>query len=129
MRARLLAMLIAAPLLASSLAGCDAATSLLVPITTGATMGTGGSGGSLAIIRTSADPSKTNVAKGETLKLTVEANRMGVNFYWTASGGDLNASGSSATWTAPSSAGTYTVNVRANDGTDEASAAFRFTVK
>ena len=43
--------------------------------------------------------------------------------------GSISASGSTARWTAPNTAGTYTIDVTAMDGEDEANAAFRFTVK
>jgi hypothetical protein len=128
MRARLFALLLAAPL---ALTGCDAAGTLLVPVTSGGNSGivTGGTSGSLAITRTSADPSNTTVAKGETLKLTVEANQQGATFSWTATGGSLSPAGSTASWTAPSTTGTYTVNVTARYNGAEAPASFRFNVQ
>lgn len=130
MRARLFALLLAAPL---ALTGCDAAGSLLVPVTSsggsGFGSGSGATSGSLAITRTSADPSKTTVAKGETLRLSVEANQQSATFSWTATGGTLSPSGASASWTAPSTTGTYTVNVTARYNGAEAPASFRFNVQ
>lgn len=133
MRARLFAMILAAPLLASSLAGCDAAGTLLVPGDLVGNSGGGGSnngGGGLAITRFESDPSETQVAPLETRRLSVEANRTGVAYTWNATGGTLSSySGSSSTWTAPQAAGTYRVDITARVGSDEAKASFRFTVK
>lgn len=129
MRARLFALLLVAPL---ALTGCDAAGNLLVPAagSAGSGFGSGTPGsGSLAITRTSADPSKTTVATGETLRLTVEANQPSATFSWTATGGSLSPSGSTASWTAPATAGTYTVNVTARYAGAEAPASFRFNVQ
>ena len=83
----------------------------------------------MRITRTSADPSKTTVAPGETLTLTVASNRPTATYDWKASGGSLTPAGSEARWTAPQAAGTYTVDVTARDGSETAPATFRFTVK
>ncbi|MFN3428375.1 MAG: hypothetical protein ACK46X_00320 [Candidatus Sericytochromatia bacterium] len=131
MRARLFATILAVPLLAASLAGCDAAGTLLVPGDLAS--GGGGSntgGGGLAITRFDSNPSETQVAPLETRRLSVEANRTGVAYTWNATGGSLSSySGSASTWTAPQAAGTYRVDVTARMGSDEAKASFRFTVK
>ena len=129
MRARLFALLLTAPLLVSSLAGCELAGELLVPGAINQT-GTGGVvGGGLAITRFDADPSRVQTEPGETRRLSVEANRTGTAFTWMASGGTLSSyTGSSSTWTAPDQPGTYRVDVTARNGSDEAKASFQFTV-
>jgi hypothetical protein len=129
MRARLFAVILAVPLLASSLAGCDAAGTLLVPGDL-ASGGSGNTGGGLAITRFDSDPSETSVQAGGSRRLSVEANRTGVAYTWNATGGTLSSySGSASTWTAPQSPGTYRVDVTARLGSDEAQVSFRFTVK
>lgn len=126
MRARPIAALFAVPLLALSLVGCDAAL-LMGPTPVG-----GGSGivtGGLAITRFDSDPSRVQTEPGETRRLSVEANRTGAAFTWSASGGTLSSyTGSSSTWTAPTTPGNYRVDVTARNGSDEAKASFQFTV-
>lgn len=127
MRARPIAVLFAVPLLALSLVGCDAAL-LMGPTPVG-----GGSGivtgGGLAITRFDSDPSRVQTEPGETRRLSVEANRTGTGFTWSASGGTLSSyTGSSSTWTAPTTPGNYRVDVTARNGSDEAKASFQFTV-
>lgn len=129
MRARLFALLLTAPLLTSTLTGCDLAGELLVPGAIHQT-GTGGVvGGGLAITRFDADPSKVLTSPGDTRRLSVEANRTGTSFSWSASGGTLSGTtGASNTWTAPDQPGTYRIDVTARNGSDEAKASFQFTV-
>lgn len=119
--------LVAALLLASLLAGCDAAS--LVG-SAGSLSGLPGSAGDFAITRTNADPSKATVAPGESVTLSVETNKPADRYAWEASGGELSSYlGNPVTWTAPAAAGSYTIRVVASAGADDAPASFRFTVR
>lgn len=118
--------LFAAGLLASLLAGCDAAS--LVGAS-GALTGAVPSGG-FAITRTNADPSQADVTAGASVTLSVETSKPADRYAWSATGGDLSSYvGNPVTWTAPSEAGTYVVDVTASAGGDDARASFRFTVR
>lgn len=134
MRARPIAALFAVPLLALSLVGCDAALLMgPTPVGGGSGIPSGGStivtGGGLAITRFDSDPSRVQTEPGETRRLSVEANRTGTAFTWSASGGTLSSyTGASSTWTAPTTPGNYRVDVTARNGSDEAKASFQFTV-
>lgn len=111
--------------LAMGLVGCDAGT---LPGALGSA--TGGFGEGLAITRTSVDPSKTSVAPGERLTLSVTARSpqgASLSYRWSASAGELSGSGASVRWTAPSS-GSATVEVEVSGGGESAQAAFRFRV-
>lgn len=125
MRARLIATLFALPLMAASLAGCDAGLLLAPDVGGGSNLSSGG----LAITRFDADPSRVQTAPGDTRRLSVEANRTGTGFTWSATGGALSSyTGGSSTWTAPETPGDYRVDVTARNGSDEAKASFKFTV-
>lgn len=114
-------------LVALPLTGCDGAM-VLSPGGGLSPVGTTGSG--FAITQTNVDPSMVNVTAGQALSLSVTTSRTADRFSWSASGGELSStSGSSVTWTAPASAGTYNVNVTAYSGVDTAPASFRFVVK
>jgi hypothetical protein len=55
---------------------------------------------------------------GQTSVITCDAADAGATFAWTSSGGALSAStGRSVSWTAPTTAGNYTVSVTVNNGT------------
>lgn len=90
----------------------------------------GTSTGGLSITRTSADPSKTSVAPGERITLSVEAESTSgatLSYRWTATGGQISGSGATVTWTAPES-GTVNIQVEVSGGGGSANAAFRFRV-
>lgn len=116
---------VAALALLGGLTACD-------PLTLPGDLGssTGGFGEGLAITRTSVDPSKTSVAPGERLTLSVEAKsptNASLSYRWRASAGSVSGSGASVTWTAPDS-GSATVEVEVSGGGETANAAFRFRV-
>lgn len=114
-------------LVALPLTGCDGAM-VLSPGGGLSPVGTTGSG--FAITQTNVDPSQANVTPGQSLSLSVTTSRPADRYSWSATGGSLSSnSGSSVTWTAPSAAGTYRVDVTAYSGTDSAPASFRFTVR
>lgn len=114
-------------LVALPLTGCDGAM-VLAP--GGGLSPIGTTGSSFAITATNVDPSTVNVTAGQSLSLSVTTSRTADRFSWSATGGQLSStSGSSVTWTAPSAAGTYRVDVTAYAGAESAPASFRFTVK
>lgn len=84
-------------------------------------------------IRLNADPSSTYVAPGASVTLSVAVtNPTGgqVVYAWTASGGQLSSSGGNpVVWTAPTGAGTYTVQVNVSAGGSSAPGAIRFIVQ
>jgi hypothetical protein len=84
-------------------------------------------------IRLNADPSSTYVAGGASVTLSVAVtNPTGgsVVYAWTASGGQLSSSGGNpVVWTAPSTPGTYTVQVNVSAGGTSAPGAIRFIVQ
>ena len=127
MKTRLFAWMLAAPLFAAPLAGCDG-TLPIAPVVPGG--GAGFPTGGLTIVSFNVDPSQTQVSPGQVMRLSVLTNRPGARFDWSATGGNLSAgSGASATWTAPAASGTYRVDVTAREGGEEAQGSLRFTVR
>ena len=74
----------------------------------------------------------TTVNTGASITLTcnaTDADGDTLSYSWTASGGTISGSGSSVTWTAPNTAGTYTITVKVSDGKGgEATASKTITV-
>jgi hypothetical protein len=59
--------------------------------------------------------SATSVYVGEAVTLSATAHGDGLTYAWAASAGTLETAGPDATWTAPATAGTYTISVTASD--------------
>ena len=70
----------------------------------------------------------TPVPPGGSTAVTVVATGTGLAYSWTATGGSLAGSGASVTWTAPSTPGTYTVNVVVSDAGGSTAAAVQIAV-
>ena len=65
--------------------------------------------------------SSTAVKTGETVTITVVATdeddgNLNLTYHYSCTGGSISGTGSSVTWTAPSTAGDYTITVYVNDG-------------
>jgi hypothetical protein len=111
-------------LVALPLTGCDG-SALLRP-----DLGDIGGNSGFTNIQTSVNPSTATATPGQSLTLSVTSTPSADRFSWTATGGQLSStSGNPVTWTAPSSPGTYNVNVTVYSGTLSAPTSFRFTVR
>jgi hypothetical protein len=124
MRLTLARLCVAAALVGMPLTGCTDLDGLVnVP----------GPVGSGISIRVNADPSSSYVAAGASVTLSVAVTNPtgGVPTYaWTASGGQLSSTGGNpVVWTAPSTPGTYNVQVYVTAGGSTAPGAVRFIVQ
>jgi len=124
MRRSLARLCFAAMLVGMPLTGCTDLNGLVnVPLPTGNGIS----------IRLNADPSSSYVAAGSSVTLSVDVTNPtgGVPSYaWTASGGQLSSyGGNPVVWTAPSTPGTYTVQVNVTAAGASAPGAIRFIVQ
>ena len=65
-----------------------------------------------------ANPSSVDINQSSTISCTASDEDVGdtLTYTWTKNGGTISGSGSSITWTAPSTAGTYTITCTVFDG-------------
>jgi hypothetical protein len=74
---------------------------------------------------TSLTPSSTEVARGESCTVSCVASDPDTDdvltYAWSATGGAVSGTGSSITWTAPTTEGSYSVTVTVSDGEEAAS--------
>ncbi|MDB5098260.1 MAG: hypothetical protein JWM80_2681 [Cyanobacteria bacterium RYN_339] len=84
-------------------------------------------------IRLNADPSSSYVAADSSVTLSVDVtnpNGGTVSYAWNTNGGSLSSRGGNpVVWTAPSTPGTYTVQVNVTAGGTSAPGAIRFIVQ
>jgi hypothetical protein len=84
-------------------------------------------------IRLNADPSSRYVAAGASVTLSVDVtnpNGGTVTYAWVANGGQLSSNGGNpVVWTAPSTPGTYTVQVNVSAGAASKPGAVIFIVQ
>ena len=82
---------------------------------------------------TRATPSARFVSPGQAIRLVAAASGAGnrpVTLQWSTTHGTLTSvAGYTSVWVAPAAPGDATILATANDGRDETSAAFRFTVR
>ena len=121
-RTRLAMALVAAIALAGPLTGCDAlAPGLMTPL----------SAGKITNVAIDIDPAKASVAVGETITLGVRTNlgNAGLNYAWSATGGNLSASyGPSVRWTA-TGAGRAVVSCTVSSADSSGAAQVAFTAR
>jgi hypothetical protein len=81
---------------------------------------------------TSLTPGATEVARGGSCTVSCVATDENTNdtltYAWSASGGAVSGTGSTITWTAPDSEGSYTVTVTVSDGKESVSDSCNITV-
>jgi hypothetical protein len=81
---------------------------------------------------TSLTPSATEVARGGSCTVNCVATDQNTDdtltYAWSASGGSISGTGSTVTWTAPTTEGSYTVTVTVSDGKESVSDSCNITV-
>jgi len=69
------------------------------------------------IISLTADSSSININQSDTITcLATDQNNDPLTYTWTKSGGTITGTGSTITWTAPATTGTYTITCTVSDG-------------